>query len=476
MFRGRFIKLANSSHFDVAVLGGGPGGYVAAIRASQLGLKTVCIESDKVGGTCLQRGCIPSKTLLNASHKFKELGGLKKLGIMLENPRMDIKQLMEFKTRTVSGLTKGIESLFKKNGTHHVRGRGRLMSEDTIEIDNGDRISAKNIIIATGSEVSPFPGKAKLHIDGDRIVSSDHAIAFSEPPERLVVVGGGVIGLELGSVWARLGSRVTVLDHSPHSLGSADSEIASALVKLLQSQERIEFKWNANISELKLDVSPPCVTVDISGSEEKIDFDKLLIATGRRPVTQNLGLETVGISTDARGTIQVNEFLQTLSHPHIFAIGDVAPGPMLAHKAEEEGMAAADYIKDPESAHFPNHLHIPSVVYTYPEVAWVGLREDDLIKSNLKYRKGTFPFMANSRARCNGKTDGFVKILTDLNDKILGAHIIAPDAGDLISPLVVAMTYGATSRDIASVSHAHPTMSEAIKEACLAAHSKAVHF
>ena len=387
---------------------------------------------------------------------------------------MDLKQLMDFKTRTVGGLTRGVEFLFKKYGTHHIVGRGSFASPHEIDIDNGQRISAKNIMLATGSEVSSFPGTVELPIDGDRIVSSDHAIAFVSVPERLLVVGGGVIGLELGSVWARLGSKVTVLDHSTHSLSSADSEVAAALVKSLQSHEGMTFKCNANITGLSEDRTS--VTVDIDGHSETIQFDKLLIATGRRPVTADLGLQALGITTDRRGHIEVGEFLQTKAHPHIFAIGDVAPGPMLAHKAEEEGMAVVNHIFDPSTAHFPNHLHIPSVVYTHPEVAWVGLREDDLIAAGTKYRKGSFPFIANSRAKCNGQTDGFVKILvSEDDDKIIGAHIIAPQAGELIAPLVMGITYGASSKDVSHVSHAHPTMSEAIKEACLAAHFKPIH-
>ena len=465
----RFSSIA----YDVAIIGGGPGGYVAAIRAAQLGLKTVCIETDKVGGTCLQRGCIPSKCLLNATHQYADLKGLKKLGVHLENPRVDLKQLMDFKTRTVGGLTRGIESLFKKNGTDHIKGRASFLSETELEVDNGQRVSAKNFIIATGSEVAPFPGRVALPVDGETIVSSDHAIAFDSVPDRLLVVGGGVIGLELGSVWARLGSKVTVLDHSKHSLSSADSEVAAALVKSLRSHEGMDFKCGANISGLSPDRKS--VTVDIDGKTETIEFDKLLLATGRRPVTEGLNLERIGVTTDKRGFVQVNKLLQTTTHSHIFAIGDVAPGPMLAHKAEEEGKAVVDFIKDPDSAHFPNHLHIPSVVYTHPEVAWVGHREDDLIAQNIKYSKGSFPFMANSRARCNGQPDGFVKVLVGADDKILGAHIIGANAGELLAPLVVAMTYGASSRDIANVSHAHPTLTEAIKEACLAAHFKPIH-
>ena len=472
MLKLRFARFS-SAVYDVAIIGGGPGGYVAAIRAAQLGLKTACIETDKVGGTCLQRGCIPSKCLLIATHQYADIKSLKKFGIYADNPRVDLKQLMDFKTRTVSGLTRGIESLFKKYGTDHIKGSASFLTENELEVDNGQRISAKHIIIATGSEVAPFPGNADLPIDGDRIVSSDHGISFDSVPERLVIVGGGVIGLELGSVWARLGSKVTVLDHSKHSLSSADSEISTALIKSLRSHEGMNFICNANIKRLSEDKRS--VIVDIDGKSETIEFDKLLLATGRRPVTQGLNLDSIGVTTDKRGCIEVNNKLQTTKHSHIFAIGDVAPGPMLAHKAEEEGRAVVDFIKDRSTAHFRNHLHIPSVVYTHPEVAWVGLREDDLIAQNVKYNKGSFPFMANSRSRCNGQPDGFVKILVGADDVILGAHIIAANAGELIAPLVLGMTYGASSRDIANVSHAHPTLNEAIKEACLAAHFKATH-
>ena len=458
--------------FDVAIIGGGPGGYVAGIRAAQLGLKTVCIESDNVGGTCLQRGCIPSKCLLNATHEYMHMKSLKKIGVHADNCRVDLKQLMDFKTRTVTGLTRGIESLFKKYGTTHIRGRGRFLNANEIEVDNGDTISAKNIVIATGSEVSPLPGKAKLEMDGERIVSSDHAISFDSVPERLAVIGGGVIGLELGSVWARLGSKVTVIDHSK-SLSAADSEVSSVLIKTLQTHEGMTFKSNANTEGLSEDGRS--VLVNIGGNREEIEFDKLLISTGRRPVTRDLNLEALGIELDNRGHIKVNDKLQTLNHSHIYAIGDVAPGPMLAHKAEEEGKAVIDFIHDPKSAHFPNHLHIPSVVYTHPEVAWVGYREEDLVGKNIKYRKGTFPFMANSRARCNAQPEGLVKVLVGEDDKILGAHIVGANAGELIAPLVVGITYGASSLDIANVSHPHPTLNEAIKEACLAAHFKPIH-
>jgi dihydrolipoamide dehydrogenase len=416
---------------------------------------------------------IPSKVLLNATHKYTELSSLKRLGITISNANLDVKTLMDFKTRTVNGLTRGVESLFKKYGTSYVKGSASFVNEHVIEIDGEQRIIAKNIVIATGSEVSPFPGKVDLPIDGSRILSSDHAIALADVPERLLVVGGGVIGLELGSVWARLGSKVTVIDHSKHSLSSADSEVAQALVKSLRSHEGMEFKCGANVTSLH--DNHQSITLDVNGEEEKIEFDKLLVATGRRPVTAGLNLDRIGVSIDKRGHIEVKENLQTLAHPHIFAIGDVAPGPMLAHKAEEEGIAVADFIKDAGSAHFPNHLFIPSVVYTSPEVAWVGYREDDLISQGVKYRKGSFPFMANSRARCNGQTEGFVKVLVDANDRLVGAHIISPHAGELIAPLAVGMTYGASSKDISNVSHAHPTEMEAIREACLAAHFKPIH-
>jgi dihydrolipoamide dehydrogenase len=460
--------------YDVVIIGGGPGGYYAAIRAAQLGLRTACIEKrGALGGTCLNVGCIPSKILLNASNQFRGLGSLKKLGISLENPRMDIKQLMDFKARTVSGLTRGIESLFKKYGATYIKGAASFISEHEISIDDSTRISSKNFIIATGSEVAPFPGNARLEIDGDRIVSSDHAIGFSSVPEKLVVIGGGVIGLELGSVWARLGSSVTIIEHSEHALKAADTEVAKALISSLTKHEKLVFKNNSDACG----VEGSDLIIDCNGNRESIPFDKLLIATGRRPFTSGLGLDNIGITTDKRGVIEVNERNETNAHKHIFAIGDVAPGPMLAHKAEEEGMAVVDYIKNPDTAHFPNFLHIPSVIYTHPEVAWVGYTEEQVKAKNIAYRKGAFPFLANSRARCNGDTEGFVKVLVDeKTDQLIGAHVVAPHAGETIAPLVLAMTYGASSHDVAMVSHAHPTESEAVKEACLAAHFKPIHF
>ena len=474
MIRRTLPRCGGARDFDVAIIGGGPGGYVAAIRASQKGLRTVCFDSRKtLGGTCLNVGCIPSKALLNATHKYTELKGLKKFGITAENARVDLKVLMDFKSRTVSGLTRGIDSLFKKNGATFINDRATLVSSTEIQTSSGERFTAKNIIIASGSEPSPFPGKVCLPVDGERVVTSDHAIAFDSVPERLVVVGGGVIGLELGSVWARLGSQVSVIDYSS-AMSGADVDVASALTKSLQSKEGMKFYENTSVVGL----SDRNLVVESNGKTETVPFDKLLVATGRRPVTNDMGLEAMGITLDKKGHVEVNEFLRTKASPNVFAIGDVAPGPMLAHKAEEEGIAVVDYIaSNGTHSHFPNHLHIPSVVYTSPEVAWVGHREKDLVSLGIKYRKGSFPFMANSRARCNGQTDGFVKILTDeVTDKLLGAHIVSPHAGDLITPLVVGMTYGASSYDLAMVSHAHPTESEAIKEACLAAHFKSIHF
>ena len=473
MIRVSLLRLGTAREFDVAIIGGGPGGYVAAIRAAQKGLKTVCFDSRKtLGGTCLNVGCIPSKVLLNATHKYSDLKGLKKLGISVSNPSIDLKVLMDFKSRTVSGLTRGIESLFKKNGATFVNERASLVSSTEIQTESGDLFKAKYVILASGSEPSPFPGQVPLPVDGKRIVTSDHAIDFDQVPERLVVVGGGVIGLELGSVWARLGSQVSVIDYST-AMSGADTDVAGALIKSLQSKEGMKFLNHTSIVGL----SGNELAVEIEGKAEALQFDKLLVATGRRPVTHNMGLESLGITTDKRGHVEVNDVLQTKTQRNIFAIGDVAPGPMLAHKAEEEGVAVVDYIaSEGKESHFPNHLHIPSVVYTSPEVAWVGHREKDLVSQGIKYRKGSFPFMANSRARCNGQTDGFVKVLVDEEtDKLLGAHIVSPHAGELIGPLAVGMTYGASSHDIAMVSHAHPTESEAIKEACLAAHFKAIH-
>ena len=474
MIRRGLPRFSGAKDFDVAIIGGGPGGYVAATRAAQKGLKTVCFDSRKtLGGTCLNVGCIPSKVLLNASHKYMDLKSLKKLGVQVDNPRVDLKTLMDFKSRTVAGLTRGIDSLFKKNGATFVNERASLVSPTEIKTSSGERYGAKYIIIASGSEPSPFPGKISLPVDGTRIVTSDHAIGFDEIPQNLVVVGGGVIGLELGSVWARLGSKVSVIDYST-AMSGADTDVASALVKSLQAKEGMQFLDHTSISGIEGNE----LAIETNGKSGTVTFDKLLVATGRRPVTRNMGLENLGIILDNRGHVEVNQNLQTKAQSNVFAIGDVAPGPMLAHKAEEEGIAVVDYIASGgEQSHFPNHLHIPSVVYTSPEVAWVGHREKDLVALGIKYRKGVFPFMANSRARCNGQTDGFVKVLVDdATDKLVGAHIISPHAGELIEPLVVGITYGASSHDIAMTSHAHPTESEAIKEACLAAHFKAIHF
>ena len=474
-----FCRLQKAAPYDVIVLGGGPGGYVAAIRAAQLGMRVACVDDKSaLGGTCLNVGwyvyscvnclfvcvvfSIPSKILLNATHKYTELQSLKKLGISSPNASIDLNTLMGFKTRTVSGLTRGIESLLKKYGADYIKGYGSLISNTQVSV-NGLDITGKHIVLATGSYPSGIPG---ISIDGEKIVTSDHAIAFADVPERLVVIGGGVIGLELGSVWARLGSQVTVIDRSSNVLSTADRQVSAQLSKQLTTHEGMTLMTNSAHVEVK----NSCVWV----GETEIPFDKLLIATGRKPNTQKL--KDI-IDVDKFGFVQVNEFLQTNKFSNVYAIGDIAPGPMLAHKASEEAIAVIDHISDPSTAHFPNALHIPSVVYTNPEVAWVGYTEEELIAKKIKYRKGFFPFMANSRSRCNGKSDGFVKILVDdTDDKILGAHVISEHAGELIAPLVVGMTYGATSRDIANVSHAHPTEHEAIKEACLAAHFKPIHF
>ena len=408
---------------------------------------------------------IPSKALLNASHKFSELKSLKKLGISTLGASVDLKALMGFKERTVSGLTRGIESLLKKYGAEYIKGRGSFVSENEVLVDKTHQIYSKNFIIATGSYPAPFPGGIDICIDGESIVTSDQAIAFSQVPDHLVVVGAGVIGLELGSVWARLGSKVTVIDHSSQILSAADPDVSAALRKTLTSHEGMVFKDNAKITNC----SKSECTILSNGVEEMIKFDKMLIATGRKPNTSDLG--HIRIPLNEKGFIQVDEFLQVEGFSNIYAIGDCVPGPMLAHKASEEGIAVVDHISTGEG-HYPIYANVPSVVYTSPEVAWVGVGEND---PSVK-RKGVFPMMANSRSRCNGVMDGFVKVLVDESDRIIGAHIVAENAGELIAPLTVAITYGASSKDMANVSHAHPTQHEAIKEACMAAHFKPIHF
>ncbi|KAL7271213.1 dihydrolipoamide dehydrogenase precursor [Rhizina undulata] len=464
---------------DVVVIGGGPGGYVAAIKAAQEGLKTACIEKrGALGGTCLNVGCIPSKSLLNNSHIYHQiLHDVKNRGIEVGDVKLNLAQMMKAKETSVTGLTKGIEFLFKKNGVDYVKGTGTITGENEIKVnplDGGEPITlrAKNIIIATGSEATPFPG---LEIDEKRIVTSTGAIALTEVPKKMVVIGGGIIGLEMGSVWSRLGAEVTVVEYLGAIGGPGmDADMAKMMQKILQKQG-MKFKLNTKV--MGGDVGSDEIKVKIEaakgGKEETLDADVVLVAIGRRPYTAGLGLENVGIETDDRGRIIIDQEYRT-KLPHIRVIGDVTFGAMLAHKAEEEGIAAVEYIK--KGYGHVNYGAIPSVMYTHPEAAWVGQTEQEVKATGKPYNVGTFPFSANSRAKTNQDSEGMVKFIADKEtDRILGIHIVGPNAGEMIAEGVLALEYGASAEDIGRTSHAHPTLSEAFKEAAMAVYSKPVH-
>ncbi|TGZ85272.1 dihydrolipoyl dehydrogenase [Ascodesmis nigricans] len=467
---------SETQEHDVVVIGGGPGGYVAAIKAAQLGLKTACVEKrGALGGTCLNVGCIPSKSLLNNSHLYHQV--LHDTKNRVGDVKLNLGQMMKAKDTSVGGLTKGIEFLFKKNGVDYVKGTGTLTGENEIKvnpIEGGEpqTLRAKNIIIATGSEATPFPG---LTIDEQRVITSTGAIAMQEVPKKMVVIGGGIIGLEMGSVWSRLGSEVTVVEYLGAIGGPGmDADMAKLMQKTLQKQG-IKFKLNTKV--VSGDVQSNGVGVNIEaakgGKEETLDADVVLVAIGRRPYTEGLGLENLGIETDERGRIVIDQEYRT-KIPHIRAIGDVTFGAMLAHKAEEEGIAAVEYIKNGYG--HVNYGAIPSVMYTHPEAAWVGQTEKEVKDSGKEYRVGTFPFSANSRAKTNLDSEGMVKFIADKEtDRILGIHIVGPNAGEMIAEGVLAIEYGASSEDIGRTSHAHPTLSEAFKEAAMATYSKAIH-
>ncbi|KAH9821246.1 hypothetical protein DFH28DRAFT_1217925 [Melampsora americana] len=479
----RFATETNDSQYDVVVIGGGPGGYVAAIKAAQLGLKTACVEKrGSLGGTCLNVGCIPSKAMLNNSHIYHQTcHDLKARGIDVSDVQLNLPNMLKAKDKAVSTLTKGIEGLFKKNKVDYFKGHGAFSSPTSITIDllNGEGkkdVTAKNIIIATGSEVSPFPG-GSIEIDEKQIVSSTGALELPSVPKKMIVIGGGIIGLEMGSVWSRLGAEVTVVEYLSTIGGQGiDGEVAKSFQKIL-SKQGIKFKLNTKVTGLEKVSDEECkVQVESSegGKNEELDANVVLVAVGRRPNTTGLNLEAAGVELDQRGRVVIDNQYNT-SVSNIKCIGDVTFGPMLAHKAEEEGIAIAEIIK-----HGHGHVNydvIPSVVYTHPEVAWVGKTEEDLKKSNVKYNVGKFPFLANSRAKTNDDSEGMVKFLTEQDtDKILGIHIIGPNAGEMIGEGVLAMEYSASSEDIARTSHAHPTLSEAFKEAAMAASGKAIHF
>lgn len=470
---------ATTEQADVIVLGGGPGGYVAAIKAGQLGMKVTCIEKrGTLGGTCLNVGCIPSKALLNASHMYHDAEhSFKSKGINIEGLSLDWGIMQESKESAVSGLTKGIEGLFKKNKVDYVKGHGRISGPNEVTVDLLDggtqTVSAKNIIIASGSEPSSLPG---IDIDEVDIVSSTGALSLPQVPSALTVVGGGVIGLEMGSVYARLGSKVTVVEFLDRIVPTADLEVGKTFMRVLKKQG-MNFKLSTAVQSVSKNADGKMVASIKDIKKDKIselESDVVLISTGRRPNTDDIGLDSVGVTTDKIGRVVVDDHFKT-NVRSIFAIGDAIAGPMLAHKAEEEGIACVEML-----AGLGGHVNydaIPGVIYTHPEVADVGKTEETLKEEGIKYNKGVFPFMANSRARTNDDADGMVKILSDADtDRVLGIHIIGPNAGELIAEGVLAMEYGASSEDIGRTCHAHPTLSEAFKEAAMAVYDKPIHF
>jgi dihydrolipoamide dehydrogenase len=461
-----------TEQFDLVVIGGGPAGYVAAIRAAQLGMKTACVEKrGSLGGTCLNVGCIPSKALLESSKLFAELKlhgeahGIKHKGLSV-----DLEAMQAQKTTSVHGLTQGIEMLFKKNKVTYIKGHGEVVDAHAVKVDK-DIYRTKNILIATGSDVMPLPG---VEIDEKTIVSSTGALELKKVPENMVVIGGGVIGLELGSVWSRLGAKVTVVEFLDRIVPGIDGDVAKSFQKVLEKQG-FTFKLGTKVTGAEKKGKGVKLTMEPAkgGKAEIMEADVVLVAIGRKPYTDKLGLDKVGVKLDNRGRIEVNDHFQS-SVKSIYAVGDVIAGPMLAHKAEEDGIAAVEIMAG-QAGHV-DYNTVPSVIYTWPEIAAVGQTEEQLKDAGVAYKAGKFTFMANSRGRAIGQTDGFVKILADAKtDKVLGAHIIGPDAGTLIAEVVAVMEFGGAAEDIARTCHAHPTLNEAVKEAALAVDKRAIH-
>jgi dihydrolipoamide dehydrogenase len=458
--------------YDLIVIGAGPGGYVAAIRAAQLGLKTACVESrETLGGTCLNVGCIPSKAMLHASEMYHEAhsGALAKFGIDFKGVALNLDQMQAEKTKAVGELTGGIEFLFKKNKVDWLKGHAAFTSAKSIDVA-GKSYTAKNIMIATGSSVTPLPG---VEIDQKVIVDSTGALALPKVPKKMVVIGGGVIGMELGSVWLRLGAEVTVVEYLDQILPGYDGEVRKEAAKIFKKQG-FEIRTGTKVTGAMVKGGKATLTVEpaAGGTSETIEADCVLVSIGRRPNTEGLALDKAGLATNKRGQIEIGHDFQT-NVPGIYAIGDVVPGPMLAHKAEDEGVAAADFVAG--GTGIVNHDVIPGVVYTYPEIASVGLTEEEA-KEKGEIKVGKFPMMANSRAKTNRDTDGFVKVIADAKtDRVLGVHIIASIAGSMIAEAALAMEFGATSEDIAYTCHAHPTHAEALKEAAMAVTGKPIH-
>ncbi|RMH56098.1 MAG: dihydrolipoyl dehydrogenase [Deinococcus-Thermus bacterium] len=455
---------------QLVVIGAGPGGYVAAIRAAQLGLNVACVEKEAaLGGTCLRVGCIPSKALLEATEKVHAVLHNQLVGVRVSSAELDLKALMAHKDKVVQANTQGIEFLFKKNGVVRYRGHGRIVGPHRVRVEGPDgteELEAERILIATGSKVAPLKG---VELDYEIVGTSDQAIAYDRVPEHLVVIGGGVIGLELGSVWNRLGAKVTVLEYLPHILGGMDGEIAKAAEKIFRKQG-LDIRTGVRVTRAYAKDGKGVVEYE---EGEPLVAEKVLLATGRIPNTEGLGLENVGLFTDERGRIPVNAHYQT-AVPSIYAIGDVIAGPMLAHKAEEEGYAVVEHMVGGYG--HVDYASIPNVVYTHPEVASVGRTEEELKAAGIPYKKGSFPFSANGRARAMNDTEGLAKVLAHAEtDRILGVHIVGPRAGDLIAEAAVAMAFHASAEDLARASHAHPTLAEVLKEAALAAWDKPLH-
>ena len=463
--------------FDVVVIGGGPGGYVCAIRAAQLGFKTACVEKrGALGGTCLNVGCIPSKALLQASEKYEEAQhGLAAMGIGTGTVSLDLKAMLGHKDKVVSELTKGIEFLFKKNKVAYLKGTGTIKGSGALTVTDAEgqaqAVAAKHIVIATGSDPMPLPG---VEIDEKRIVSSTGALALDKVPEHLVVIGGGYIGLEMGSVWLRLGAKVTVVEFLDRIVPGMDGEVGKAFQRVLKKQG-MDFRLSTKVTGAKASAKGVALTLEPAkgGEAETLAADVVLVAIGRRPYTEGLGLSEAGIATDKAGRITIDDRFRT-NVQGVYAIGDAVAGPMLAHKAEEEGVALAEILAG-QAGHV-NYETVPGIVYTWPEVAAVGKTEEQLKEAGVAYKVGKFPFTANSRARANLSTEGFVKILADAEtDRILGAHIIGPDAGNLIHEVVVNMEFHGSAEDLARSFHGHPTLNEAVKEAALAVEGRPIH-
>ena len=462
-----------SEKFKATIIGGGPGGYVCAIRLAQLGIKTACIESrGTLGGTCLNIGCIPSKNLLNLSENFHKAKNFTKIGIETGEIKLNLEKMMSNKENSVSTLTKGVEFLFKKNKVTYIKGFGSINGNDEILVKSDKTeyiIKTGKIIISTGSEPLSLPG---IEFDEKKILSSTGALNISKLPKKMIIVGGGYIGLEMGSVWSRLGTEVQVIEYLDHITPGLDREISNEFMKILKKQN-IKFELNTKVEKITKNNEGVVIETSSRGTKDKINADVVLISVGRKPYTDKLNLEKVGVNLDKKGKIKVDKNFQT-NVKNIYAIGDVIDGPMLAHKAEEEGIAVAELIAG-QSGHV-NYNIIPGVIYTSPEVAYVGKNEEELKEDKINYKVGKFPFLANSRAKAINEPEGFVKILAEsTTDRVLGVHIIGPHAGEMIAEMSVAMEFGASSEDIARTCHAHPTFSEAIKEAALSVDKRQIH-